>query len=326
MKIRLIAGVAVSALFVYLSVRGIDPDSVVEGFRAARYEYVLPVLLCLFLIQVLRSYRWGVLLSPFEKVGQFDLFSVTSVGFLAVVTIPARLGELARPFLITGKSRIRMAAAMGTVFVERIFDILTILAIFFTILFFVPMPSWLMRASFFFLAATLAVVLFLLFVLFKREKALNVLQPCIHWLPGRFHARLEDFLNHFIEGISILSEVKMIFHVAFLSILIWVVDAVALYLLFLSFGLHLPLSAPFVLMVILIIGIAIPTAPGFVGNWHFFCILGLSLYGVPKAVALSYAITLHILSIGLIVVLGLAFLPFNRFSLTDLKARLSVNG
>ena len=89
--------------------------------------------------------------------------------------------------------------------------------------------------------------------------------------------------------------------------------------MFLAVGFQLPVVAAFVVMIILIIGIAIPTAPGFIGNWHYFCILGLSLFGVPKADALTFAIIYHILSTGVIVVLGLAFLPFNHFSIVDLR-------
>jgi hypothetical protein len=77
--------------------------------------------------------------------------------------------------------------------------------------------------------------------------------------------------------------------------------------------------AAFVLMIILIIGIAIPTAPGFIGNWHYFCILGLDIFGIPKTDALTFAIIYHFLSIGIVIVLGLIFLPFNRFSVSDLR-------
>jgi len=326
MKKKMIIGTALSALFVYLSLKDIDFGSVAGGFRALNYAYIGPVLILLLLMQILRSYRWGLLLSPFEKIGQFDLFAVTSVGFLAVVAIPARIGELARPFLITGKSSIRMAAALGTVVVERIFDILTVLAIFFGVLFFMPLPSWLMKSSILFLSLTLAVLFFLIFIILKRERALNTLRPLLQRLPDRFHHRMEYLLHHFIDGIAILSEGKMIFYVILLSLLIWFVDVLAIYFLFLSFGFHLPATASFVLMAILVIGITLPTAPGFIGNFHYFCILGLSLFGISKANALSYAIVLHVLSIGLIVVLGLGFLPFNRFSFADIKEGFDTRG
>ena len=74
-----------------------------------------------------------------------------------------------------------------------------------------------------------------------------------------------------------------------------------------------------VIGIILLIGIAIPTAPGFIGNWHYACIVGLTLFGIPRAEALSFAIIYHFLSIGIILILGHIFLPFNKFSLLELK-------
>ena len=138
MKKQLVLGVLISAVFLYFSLRGLDFASVADGFRSLRYIYLLPVLFFLILLQVARSYRWGVILSPIEKVDQFSLFSITSVGLLALVAMPARIGELAKPYLINRKTGIRMSAAMGTVFIERVLDSLTILLIFFVVLFLYP--------------------------------------------------------------------------------------------------------------------------------------------------------------------------------------------
>src|SRR5512137_2666858 len=104
MKKKLILGLLIGATLVYLSLRGIDCQEVKEGFKAVRYGYIFPPLVIFFIMQILRSWRWGIILSPLEKVDQLSLFSVSSVGFLAIVAIPLRIGELARPYLITKKS------------------------------------------------------------------------------------------------------------------------------------------------------------------------------------------------------------------------------
>jgi len=109
----------------------------------------------------------------------------------------------------------------------------------------------------------------------------------------------------------------------FLSALIWLVDVLAIYMLLESFGFGLPIMASFVLMIILIVGIAIPTAPGYIGNWHFACVLALSLFGLAKAEALSFALVYHFLSMIIVVVLGVAFLPFNKFSIPDMKNQIN---
>jgi uncharacterized membrane protein YbhN (UPF0104 family) len=81
--------------------------------------------------------------------------------------------------------------------------------------------------------------------------------------------------------------------------------------------------ASFVLMIIIIVGIAIPTAPGFIGNWHFSCVLALGLFGLAKTDALSFAVVHHFLSMMIVLVLGIAFLPFNKFSVSEMKKQMN---
>jgi uncharacterized protein (TIRG00374 family) len=322
MKKKVFAGLALSALMVYLSIRGIDFQGVADGFRTIHYGYVIPALVLLFLMQVLRSFRWGLILSPLANIDQLSLFSVTSVGFLAIVAIPARLGELARPYLITKKSDLKMSSALGTIIVERVLDSLTVLVIAVFVLLFTPLPPWLVRASVLFLLATLALLTVITLMIIKREASLRVLAPLIRKLPARFAERLNRLILHFIDGFRIMVDPALLISVTGLSLFIWLIDVLAIYLLFLAVGFQLPVTAAFVLMIILIIGIAIPTAPGFIGNWHYFCILGLSLFDVPRTEALTFAVIYHAISIGLVVVLGIAFLPFNRFSVADLRQQM----
>jgi uncharacterized protein (TIRG00374 family) len=282
MKKKVIAGLLLSGLLVYLSIREIHFPGVAEGFRTLRYGYLPPVLALMFLMQLLRSFRWGLILSPLEKIDQLSLFSVTSVGFLAIIAVPARLGELARPYLITKKSHLKMSAALGTIFVERVLDSLTVLVIAVFVLFLTPLPPWLIRSSILFLCLTLAFVSAMLLMIVKRDASLRVLAPLIGKLPARYAEGVNRLISHFIDGFRIMVDPALLISVTGLSIVIWLVDVLAIYLLFLAVGFHLPVVAAFVLMIILIIGIAIPTAPGFIGNWHYFCILGLSSSASPK--------------------------------------------
>jgi len=259
------------------------------------------------------------------KIDQLSLFSVTSVGFLAVIAIPARIGELARPYLISTKTGISMSSAVGTIMVERVFDALTVLTIFFIVVLFTPLPPWLIRGSLIFLFLVLTLLGLMIFFIFRKETSMKILSPVIKLFPVKWHPKLTELISRFVDGFKIISHQKHMYYLVFLSMIIWVTDAVAMYVLFFAFDIELPLSAAFVLMATIILGIAIPAAPGFVGNWHFFCVLGLGLFGINKTGALTYAIVLHFLSIGIIVVLGLAFLPFNRFSLSDIKSKFSMN-
>ena len=323
MKKKLTMGIIIGVVLVYLSIRGIHFQDVADGFKTIRYGYVIAVLMILLVMQALRSWRWGVILSPMEKVDQLSLFSVTSVGFLAIIALPARIGELARPYLIANKSQIGMTAAVGTILVERVFDCLTVLFIFLVALFLTPLPLWLVKSGIVFFLITLIIFSIMIFMIIKREASLTALNSLFRKLPEKYIRTINHLFHQFIDGFKIITDIRLLFHVALLSIVIWLVDVVAIYCTFLAFGFTLPVVAAFVVMIILMIGITIPTAPGFVGNWHFSCIVGLSLYDIPKTDAFAFAVIFHIIFIGIVIILGLMFLPFNKFSLSDLKQQVN---
>lgn len=317
---KLITGIFLGIVLVYLSLRGIDFREVADGFRQIRIDYVLLFLAIVFCVQLLRSFRWGLMLHPLERVNQISLFSVSCVGFLAIISLPARLGELARPYLITKKSHIKMTAALGTIFVERVCDSIAILAIFGVVLFFIPfLPQWLVRSALLVSLLTLIFLAVMMIMLMKRDAALKALAPLIKRLPERFAGKIEGLLHQLIDGFKIFSDFRLLLLVVLLSVLIWVINAAAIYTLFHAFAFNLSFTAATVTMIILLIGIAIPTAPGFIGNWHYACILGLTLFDVSKSEALTFAVIYHFLSIGIVIVLGLIFLPFNKFSIADMK-------
>ena len=324
---KAILGLLVSALLIYLSVKDTDFQRVIYGMTKMGYGYILPFLLIMLLMQALRAWRWGLILNPLEKIGYLPLFAITSAGFLAITALPARLGELARPYLVARKSAIRMSAAVGTIFVERILDGAAILTIASATAFFTILPAWLLKANVIFFIINLILFSGVFFALFRRPLLLKFLNFSLRILPEKWPKKwpkkwtdaLNRLLHHFLDGFQVIGDGKRLFQILLLSFLIWLIDALAIYILFLAFNFQIPPVAAFVLMIVLIIGIAIPTAPGFIGNWHFSCVLGLGLFGINKTDALTFAIIYHFLAVGFVVVLGLGFFPSLKLSFADLR-------
>ncbi|MGB5218522.1 MAG: lysylphosphatidylglycerol synthase transmembrane domain-containing protein [Smithella sp.] len=323
MNKKVIFGILISIVLVYLSVRGINFDDVWSDLKKIQLTYVILFLLLVILMQYLRSYRWGVILQPMEKIDQLSLFSVTSVGFLAIAAIPARIGELARPYLISKRSSIKMSSALGTIIVERILDSFTVLSIAVIVLLNADLPSWMIQSSIIFFLIALALFCFVLFLILRRETAMKFINIILDKLPGKFANKIDELLHHFINGLQIVTNVHLLLYLFFLSAIIWLLDVLTIYVLLLSFGFSLPVMASFVVMIVLIVGIAIPTAPGFIGNWHFACILALSFYGLTKPDALSFAVVYHFLSMVVLVVFGIAFLPFNKFTISEMTKQMN---
>ena len=323
MNKKVILGILISVILVYLSIRGINLQDVFRDLKKIQPTYVIFFILLIILMQWLRSYRWGVILQPMGKIDQFSLFSVTSVGFLAIASIPARIGELARPYLISKRSSIKMSSALGTILIERVLDGFTVLAIAVIILLLTDLPPWMIRSSIIFFLLALGMFCFIIFLILRRDAALKLINKILSKLPGKFAHKIDELIHHFIDGFQIVTNIKFLLYLFFLSALIWLVDVLAIYMLLKAFGFNLPVMASFVVMIILIVGIAIPTAPGYIGNWHAACWLGLSLFDVAKTEALSFAVVYHFLSMVIVVVLGVAFLPFNKFSISDMKKQMN---
>lgn len=323
MNKKVILGILISIVLVYLSVRGINFQDVSRDLKKIQFAYVISFIVLVMIMQWLRSYRWGVMLQPMEKIDQLSLFSVTSVGFLAIASIPARIGELARPYLISKRSSIKMSSALGTILVERVLDSFTVLAIAVIVLFYTDLPQWMIRSSIIFFLLAVVMFCFIIFLILRRDTALNLINKILSKLPGKFAHKIDELIHHFIDGFQIITNIKLLLYLFLLSALIWLVDVAAIYMLLESFGFGLPAIAAFVLMIILIVGIALPAGPGYIGNWHFACVLALSLFSLAKSEALSFALVYHFLSMVIVVVLGVAFLPFNKFSIPDMKKQVS---
>jgi len=323
MNKKVILGILISIVLIYLSIRGINFQDVFHDLEKIQFAYVISFIVLVMIMQWLRSYRWGVMLQPMEKIDQLSLFSVTSVGFLAIASIPARIGELARPYLISKRSSIKMSSAIGTILVERVLDSFTVLAMAVIVLFYTDLPQWMIKSSIIFFLLAVVMFCFIIFLILRRDTALKLINKILGRLPGRFAHKIDELIHHFIDGFQIITNVKLLLYLFFLSALIWLVDVAAIYMLLESFGFGLPVMASFILMIILIIGIALPAGPGYIGNWHFACILALSLFDLAKSETLSFAVVYHFLSMVIVVVLGVAFLPFNKFSIPDMKKQVN---
>jgi len=322
MNKKLIFGIVLGIVLIYFSVRGINFNETITHLKKIHLGYAALSLFFIVLMQALRSYRWGVILRPLEKISQFTLFAVTSVGFLAIAAIPARIGELARPYLIAKKSSIKMSSALGTVVVERVLDSLAVLTITVAVLILQDLPSWMIKSGILFFIVTMLMIACIIGLIWRRETAVKIIDRILRLLPGKLAQKVNNVIHHFIDGFQVITDVKRLLYLLFLSAVVWLVDVAAIYTLLLAFGFNLPVLAAFVVMVILIAGIAIPTAPGFIGNWHYACILGLSLFGIAKPEAFSFALVYHFLSMIVLIVLGVGFLPFNKFSISDMTKQM----
>jgi uncharacterized protein (TIRG00374 family) len=258
-------------------------------------------------------------LLPLKRCKTWNLFSTTVIGFAANTIFPAKIGELVRPYLLGGKENISRSAALATIVVERLFDTMTVLFMLVIYLLFLIQPDQLSpqakvvldelkQAGLLAFAAVIGIVIFLYFLRMKPEPMKKFIRKIEKILPDRVAHSLDDILDSFIEGLSILHDPKILFTISYWSIFLWMVIAVGFWAGVRAFVPTFAFQNTFLIMILLAIGVAIPT-PGAVGSYHLACKLGLtSFFNVPDAQAGAIAIVAHFITFVPVTILGIIFL------------------
>ena len=129
--------------------------------------------------------------------------------------------------------------------------------------------------------------------------------------PHKWREKIIGLVNSFTNGLNIIRDRRGFIATIFLSFLIWIVFIATYYPIYLAFGIQneLPvISSLMVLCLMVAIFITLAPTPGFLGSYHLACVVTLhGIYGIQKAVALSYGIVAWLLAMGLTVVIGLFF-------------------
>jgi uncharacterized protein (TIRG00374 family) len=318
MKWKLLLGALFSGIFLYVSLRGSNVSELQAGLRNADYSYFLPIFVLSIFGIYLRSYRWGIIIHPLEKIHQKVLFPITVVGLMAVVLLPMRAGEIVRPYLVSKRCEIRMGSAVGTIVVERVFDGLTLMLFLLLLTFFTELPGWAYQAGLYALIFFIIISVFLSMLIFKRDFSVKWIEFLLKKFPDRIVKYMMGKLSSFSDGLRVIPDIKRVILVLLISVFVWLTVGFCIYLLLQSFHFGLPVKAGYVVLVLTALGIMVPTGPGFVGNFHLFCIIGLALFGISKADALCFAILLHIIQVGFVCILGLAFIPFIKIPFSEL--------
>jgi uncharacterized protein (TIRG00374 family) len=264
-----------------------------------------------------RAWRWGDLLLPLGRVGFADLFSATMVGFASGLLIP-RAGELVRPWLVSRHHAIRTSAGFATIILERLVDLVTVLALFAVYLFVLPTPAAQIENRLTELlklggavtgALALGVLAFLLALHANAERVTGLLERMLSRFPRFIAEPCGRMLRAFSGGLAVLrAPLPQLAKIGLQSLAVWLLIALGFHLNHAAFGIVLPFHATFLLIAFLVVGVAIPT-PGMVGGFHAFYLLALAeVFAVPRATAAAAGIAAHALSNLPVLVFGLVLL------------------
>jgi uncharacterized protein (TIRG00374 family) len=331
--VRLLLSLAVSALLTYFSLRHADLGTMFAAVASAELAPILGYLVILLVVHLVKTVRWWLLLLPVGRVSFKRVNAASAVGFMLLVTLPLRLGELARPLLVSrpmdpGDVPLRRGGALASCVVERVVDCLAMGIL--GIISLRMLAAHGHAADYARYAATVvtlgftAVCVALAFAYFARERAVALVRRAIQPFSRRIGERLARLVDGFILGLDLGSGSRVLAFLALTGVY-WALHVWGFWMVAGAFGLEL---TPLMICTVLacqVVGIMIPAGPGMVGTSQFFTQLGVSIF-IPGALtvpaiasrAAAYANVIWLLQFGQQLLTGIPFLVAGQASLTGL--------
>ena len=307
-RLAFATGIAVSTAFAYLAVRDVDFHLFWTTLQDGRYWILLPALGVLAVGLFVRALRWRVLFVKEHRPPLSIVASSLLVGYLFNSILPARAGEAARVVVLHQRAKTSRFEALATVVVERVLDVLVLLALLFATTPVIPESTWMREGAV--VGGVLFVVLTALLVLLALHGlgAARVMLRPLALLPNVTLAQTERAAANLVRGLVVFRRPEIALQAVALTAISWIVIAASFWLCFLALRVDQGFEAALLVVIAVNLAMVLPSAPAGLGVFHAATVLTLSAFGVDRAQALSYAVVVHALNFLPLIVVGYAVL------------------
>lgn len=311
-------GYAVSLICLVWVYRGFNWRQELPSIRAVDVHWVALAVLADVSVYISQGWRWRLLLRPLGRVSMVRSVQAIYVGLFTNEVLPLRGGELVRCYLQAHWSKLPFSVVLSSALIERMFDGVWLVTGTFVVASMVALPRYMIEGTRVLAGILLGLVLLIGVTMFHKHRAHAAIAK----------SRWAEMLWHVVEGLHAMGNSPS-FYLSFLGSTLYLgLQLIPIYALMQGYGIDLPLGAAAVVMVILRLGTLLPQAPGNMGSFQFFTVVGLKLFGVDKAAATGYAtllflmVTLPLWLVGFVATLasGMSFGDIRRGAMARSKS------
>ena len=315
------------SFLLYLGFKDVSFEKMLEALKGASILSITIFIIGTFSQFFIRAYRWGILLKPYKKkIPLMTLYNFTVIGYMLNL-FPGRVGELAKAFMLAKEEKIDKGIGLGSVFLERLIDFLTIVLFFLVSLLLIPdiksdFLVGLKSNSFIFLI----VVFFIFLILFLLNNKVffqyieRLIIFCSKIIPQKFRENASVFLIDFAKGVRLKLGLKDSIKLIISSIMVWVFLIPFYWILLRGFDIAISFSQTTTHLSIIVASAAIPT-PGMAGTFDAFSITSLKEILKPVNVvdlAAAYTIVLHVVVLVTQIIAGSIAFKMQKLDLSIL--------
>ncbi|MBL8813770.1 MAG: flippase-like domain-containing protein [Planctomycetaceae bacterium] len=323
--IFLLLGIGVSFGCLAVLTRNTDFEELKQAFVNADYSTIPAMLALLLAFYWLKAIRWKWLLAPVQTFTTRELFAPVMAGFAVNNMVPAHLGEFVRVFFVRQRYGVPVGTALSTVVLERIFDVLAILALFgIGVVYSGGMPAAYQNTVQVILALAVCGVVAVVAYLIWTEKFIQFTEWCFSFLPfiPKFlTVGVIDLLRRGAEGLMSLKNAKSIVLISLNSIVQWLINGLIAWIALRSFQIEVTPAAGLIVTGVTAAGVTIPSTPGYFGVIQLCFSIALQIQETPPdptlvlGASVYYQLTMYIP----VTILGMYYLNQAGFSLRKLQ-------
>ena len=301
-----------AACLIWLAIK-IDLNQLLDLLDTIEPEYCLLAMACWATSLLVRCLRWRVLLSHIKKCRVGRLYSAALIGYMANNLLPFRLGELVRAYAAARIEQIPAPASLGSLVVERVLDGLTVCGLTFVALFSIDpvgesqliTPDLLMKSAIVLGLIFLGVLTLVICLLIWPHRFHNLATGLIGRLHQGLAQKIGKMLYDIILGFKGIGSPKRLAELVFYSLVTWSLLLLYTLVLLPAAGLPFDFSMALLALCSTSLGVAVPSAPGFIGTLHVALVGALAMLGVSLEQAALYAMTFWSLAYFPVIAAGL---------------------
>jgi hypothetical protein len=286
-----------------------------EGIR---WGWILPAIAFDVIAYATQGVRWRLLLRPLGKLSPLRATQAVYAGLFTSEILPMRAGEVVRAYLAARWMGTRLSSVIPSLAVERLFDGVWLSIYIGLAAIFVPLPRNILHAATVFGAVLIALTVFVVIVILWGPMR----PPREEGSPSRAN-RVTRWLRGFVSAVRGMGRSRDFYLSFALTSLILVFQGIAFWLVMVAYGFSLPIWIGAVILLIVYFGTAIPNAPGNVGSYQFFVVIGLALFGVEKTRASGFSMIVFVILTLPVWALGFLALARSGLSLAQIRRGIS---
>lgn len=307
-------GFAISSAIIVYFFLGLDFSDFCKETGRLKPLFLLPLVFLMFVANWFRALRWRILLPAENRPTVKNLFEVIMVGFTATFILPLRAGEFVRAVYLSRVSNNSFSCALASIVTERLFDIISLLALLGFCLGFLPsVPSFITIGAKTLGAVTVIACAVIIITYVNPRLILVWIYCCCKFInigkTSKFTKMILSIAKEFVKALQAISNVGELLLVIFYSACVWISVCAFYWLCIPAFGESGGFIVGAVVAVMIAFAVAAPSAPGFIGTYQAGCVIALSgLFNMTESFSLAYAVISHILQAVFIIVCGFYFL------------------